>query len=353
MKKIFLLVYLACVPYYGFCQIPSYYTSVDFTQTGESLRTQLTTLITSTHTTLLPYTSSSTDTWDAIKASDLCPASPEDVMLIYGSNDTDSETKNDRLRDKDLSCHSSSCIGLWNREHVFAKSLATPTLETNYPGTGTDAHNLRAADSQMNSSRSNRTFAAGTGVSYITSGSHFYPGDEWKGDVARILMYMYVRYPSQCLPENVGTGTANYAPLGDMLDLFLDWNAEDPVSEYEQNRNAVFENMQGNRNPFIDNPQLATRIWNGPATTDAWGVLEVPHETIENIHIYPRVTSGIIYVTGAEDKQCTVEVYSVLGQEVKNEITEDKVDLSALKPGLYIVRLSCDNVMKTVKIIKN
>ncbi len=66
--------------------------------------------------------------------------------------------KTDYTRDKDLSCHTSSCIGLFNREHVYAKSIATPPLEINVAGSGTDAHNLRACDSQINSSRSNQLF---------------------------------------------------------------------------------------------------------------------------------------------------------------------------------------------------
>ncbi len=336
----------------GVCQVPEYYTTVDFTQTGDALKAQLTTLTTSTHTNLLPYTSSSTDTWDALKSADLDIENNQNVLLIYGYNNSDAETKNDRTRNKTLSCHSSSCIGLWNREHVYAKSLANPNLTTQNPGAGTDAHNLRAADSQMNSSRSNRLFVAGTGDAHITANNHFYPGDEWKGDVARILMYMYVRYPTQCLPVNIGVGTTDFATDGDMPDVFLEWNAADPVSEYERNRNATFENLQGNRNPFIDNPQLATRIWNGPETTDAWGVLDVPHETIEIVNIYPRITNGLVYLTGT-DKRYTVEVYTVLGQKVIGEIAENSVDLSALKPGLYIIRLSCESVVKTVKIIKN
>ena len=114
---------------------------------------------------------------------------------------------------------------LWNREHVFSKSLANPSLVTDYPSPGTDVHNLRAADSQKNTQRSNRLFIDDSGVdSRIINGDYFYPGDEWKGDVARIIMYMYLRYPSQCEAVNSATGSANYSPNGDMPDVFLEWN---------------------------------------------------------------------------------------------------------------------------------
>ena len=74
---------------------------------------------------------------------------------MYGYDDDDGEYISDRTRSIDDSCHSSSCIGLWTREHVFARSLANPALTTNDPGPGTDIHNLRACDSQKNSQKIN------------------------------------------------------------------------------------------------------------------------------------------------------------------------------------------------------
>jgi hypothetical protein len=57
-----------------------------------------------------------------------------------------------------------------------------------------------------------------------------------------------------------------------MPTLFLEWNAEDPVSPQEIEKNAVAELRQGNRNPFVDNPWLATAIWGGPEAEDTWGL---------------------------------------------------------------------------------
>jgi chitodextrinase len=134
---------------------------------------------------------------------------------------------------------------------------------------------LRPCDSQRNSSRGNKKFIAGSGNSGAT-GTGWYPGDEWKGDVARIIMYMYLRYDERTLPSNVGFGSNSDTP-DDMIDLFLQWNADDPVSTIEKQRNPYHENTsnsdaQGNRNPFIDNPRLATRIWGGPEAEDIWGI---------------------------------------------------------------------------------
>jgi endonuclease I len=208
------------------------------------------------------------DTWDVLKLADVTTIDNSKVYLIYGYNDLDGINKTDRSRDINLSCHTSSCLGKWNREHVYSKSRATPKLETGRAGTGTDAHNLRPADGQMNSSRNNRLFAEGKGNSHITSSGNWYPGDEWKGDVARTIMYMHVRYPSQCPANNISF--SNHNNHSEMADIFLKWNLEDPVSLSEMRRNDVLQSAQGNRNPFIDNPYLATKIWGGEAAENKW-----------------------------------------------------------------------------------
>jgi hypothetical protein len=91
-----------------------------------------------------------------------------------------------------------------------------------------------------------------------------------------MIMYMYLRYGSVCLPTAVGVGSNEFTK-DDMIDLFLQWNVEDPVSAIEIARNEYHGNSseyasQGNRNPFIDNPYLATRIWGGESADDIWGI---------------------------------------------------------------------------------
>jgi len=253
----------------------SYYNDVDLNLTGISLKEALATKIITTHTNNLSYTPG---IWNAVMITDMNPLDNNEVLLIYGFEDgPDSDSTNDRERNINDNCTSNSCVGLWNREHVYPTSLATPDLDqdgTNGPPYA-DAHNLRPCDSQRNSSRGNKKFISGSGNSGPT-GSGWYPGDEWKGDVARIIMYMYLRYDDRTLPSNVGIGSNSDTP-DDMIDLFLQWNADDPVSDIEKQRNPYHENTsnsdaQGNRNPFIDNPRLATRIWGGPEAEDIWGI---------------------------------------------------------------------------------
>ncbi|WP_170245948.1 endonuclease [Tenacibaculum adriaticum] len=261
-----------------------YYDDVNLALTGTDLKNALAVKITATHINMLTYTPG---VWEASKITDINSENNSEVVLIYGwENGSDTDISNDRGRDKTLQDSGNGATFVWNREHVFSKSLANPSFTTDNPGPGTDAHNLRPADKTRNSTRNNYKFASGTGNSDRSSVTYsgpdgpntrgWYPGDEWKGDVARIIMYMYLRYGNQCLPTNVGVGDNQFTP-DDMIDLFLQWNVEDPVSEFEKIRNEYHENTtntyaQGNRNPFIDNPYLATRIWGGDSAQDLWGI---------------------------------------------------------------------------------
>ncbi len=283
MKIKLLFTLLVC----GFlqAQIPAYYSSIDFTQTGNLLKNQLSSLITTTHTNKISYTPG---VWNALKVSDLNPNNSNNVFLIYGYNDFNASVIDDRNRDKNSN---GGAVGDWNREHCYAKSLGTPALnDGGASDAGEDAHHIRASDVQWNGSRGNRLYADGEGDAG-TVGAFWYPGDEWKGDVARMMMYMYLRYPTQCLATNVGSGPTTYN--ADMPDIFIEWNEEDPVSIFEINRNNEIYNIQGNRNPFIDNPYLATQIWGGPQAPDSWNLLSCPTTTTWN---------GLAWDNGAPNK---------------------------------------------------
>ena len=277
MKKLLinLLLLLFFVPFYG--QNQPYYNGLDLTKTGNDLFLELSNRLAATHYGI-PYTGSPVDVWDACKQADEDPDISTNVLLIYGYNDTDGVFSTDRTRLKSAMAGSTYVAGMWNREHVFAKSLANPSFGTDEPGPGTDVHNLRPSDQERNSERGNNKFTDGSGNSHIViSNGGWYPGDEWKGDVARIVMYMYTRYhgtgtqvsETNCLPINVGFGTTLTVDPN-MIDLFLKWNVEDKVSAFEENRNEVLYGIQKNRNPFIDNPYLATIIWGGLAAEDKW-----------------------------------------------------------------------------------
>ncbi|WP_158962978.1 endonuclease I family protein [Myroides fluvii] len=255
-----------------------YYQSIDFTKRGIALKQQLTQLLSSTHHPLEHYTP---DLWNALLVTDINPDNSEEIIQLYGHpKGQEQYTYQQRTQSKynnNIHAYTSSLDrkSVWEREHVFAKANAAPRLATtikdkqynpHFPTSlfaGLDAHHLRAVNGYINNSRSNLRFAAGSGPAQKSNGG-WYPGDEWKGDVARMMMYMYVRYGNQCYPPYNGLG--NISNLDGMLDLYLQWNAEDPVSDFERFRNEYHGNpknpySQGNRNPFIDNPYLANAIW--------------------------------------------------------------------------------------------
>jgi len=274
------LILLSCFNYLYAQQ--SYYNDVDLNKTGLDLRDELAAKITNTHTNFLSYTPG---IWEASRITDQDPDNPDNVILLYGwENGFDSNPTNDISRSKN---DNGGATGDWNREHTYPKSLGNPNLGT--MGPGSDAHHLRPTDVQRNANRGNRKFADGNGNSGTTGQGNWYPGDEWKGDVARMILYMYLRYGNRCLPKNVIVGATNAIDTN-MIDLLLKWNVEDRVSVLEDNRNFYHDSnktyAQGNRNPFIDNPYLATIIWGGPTAEDRWGISPTDTEA-------PSVPTGL------------------------------------------------------------
>lgn len=325
--------------------------NVDFNLTGISLKNALTIKI-SNNTTNLPYTSGSFDTWDALKETDEDPNNSLNVLLIYNSQ---SEPKTNTLGN-----NNNSFPTVWSREHVFPKSLATPSLTTGSPGPGTDFHNLRPAKESVNSDRASLKFADGSG-SYGTVSGGWYPGDEWIGDVARMIMYMYLRYDgngssiaeTQCFPNIVGVGNT-VSNDNNMIDLFLQWNVDDPVSDVERQRNSVSETWQENRNPFIDNPALATVIWGGATAEDIWGNLLSANEFATlSYKMYPNpVKNDFVYFSSTQDLD--IIIYDILGKQVVIEnITPNKdfINISNLNKGIYLVKIISSQGAVTKKLI--
>lgn len=237
-----------------------YYNGFNFTQTGTALKSALATKITTTHTHTLTYSQAE----NALKITDLDPEDPThtNLLLLYGFSPntcptSSADDKDHRTRNMEMEDDGSAASCMWNREHTFPKALGNPNLGTTGPGG--DAHNLRACDKKRNADRNNDMFFSGSGNSFET-GSNWYPGDEWKGDVARIIMYMYLRYGNQCLPTNVGVGST-ISSDSNMPNLFLQWNSEDPVSEHEDARNTYLGVAAILMDKVIEIHLLTIHIW--------------------------------------------------------------------------------------------
>lgn len=190
--------------------------------------------------------------WEALRETDEDPSNSNNVILFYSAKSI-SKTSN------------GGNVGNWNREHVWAKSHGDFGTSN---GPGTDIHNLRPTDVQVNSARGSLDFDnGGTAVNGCNGckrdSDSFEPPDHVKGDVARILFYMATRYEKGDrvdleLNEKVNNGKN---PYHGKLSVLLQWHKQDPVSDFEKKRNEVIYKWQGNRNPFIDHPEWVEMIW--------------------------------------------------------------------------------------------
>ena len=194
---------------------------------GEALKLELRNLITDTHRTVTSYDSLK----EHLQYADEDPNNPNNMILFYTG---DSVAKTDNMN-------------VWNREHVWAQSLTNDWFGES--GAGADAHHIRPCNPSVNSSRGNKKFGSSTTTTY------YYPGDEFRGDVARIIFYLLTRYV-EAEEHNL-----DFTNIAESVELLLLWNELDPVSQLEINRNNVVEEIQGNRNPFIDYPEYAEKIW--------------------------------------------------------------------------------------------
>jgi endonuclease I len=161
--------------------------------------------------------------------------------------------------------------GNWNREHIWPKSLGG----FGNSGAGSDLHHIRPSDLTINSTRGNLKFGNVNGGNNATGSSlvggasggtynstYFEPLDNVKGDVARICLYVYVRYGKELSRCNDITN------VFESVDVLLEWCMLDPVDEWEMGRNDVVEDIQGNRNVFIDYPEYAWLIFDRDVPED-------------------------------------------------------------------------------------
>ncbi|WP_436534326.1 endonuclease [Actinoplanes sp. HUAS TT8] len=218
-------------------------------KSGAALKAALHTII-STGVTKISYDA----VWDALKVTDQDPSNSSNVILLYSGIS----------RSKTLNGGDS---GDWNREHVWAKSHGDFGTAT---GPGTDLHHLRPEDVAVNALRDNKDFDTG-GSAATGAPGNYTDSDSWeprnavKGDVARMIFYMAVRYegddgwPNLEVNDSVSNGTNPY--LG-RLSVLKQWNTQDPPDAFEKNRNQViYATYQHNRNPFIDHPEWVSSIF--------------------------------------------------------------------------------------------
>lgn len=257
--------------------VSDYYTGITATG-GNALLGQVHDLITTTHKKYTSYNDCKNPSY--VKQTD--PGTNGAVCEFYSQADISSSW-------------GSGNPGTWNREHVWCQSLSGGLWGTS--GGGSDMHHIRPSESALNSTRGNNKFGEISGGSeawykdsnrnkvalggYV-SGGVFEPLDNVKGDVARIVMYVYTHYNTYRNVYGTTNGSGNSGSFGTLkytnvmyatsedkaIKMLLQWHNEDPVDSREITRNNAVYNIQGNRNPFIDNPEYANAIWGDGSEID-------------------------------------------------------------------------------------
>jgi endonuclease I len=355
LKSDYLVVLFLCFAIQVTCQIPNgYYDSAE-NLADDNLKYELNQII-DNHIEF-DYTDSDTDVWDILKETDRDPNNSDNVILIYSGISVNASQEYNNAKG-------------WTREHIWAKSRGDFGTTI---GVGTDVHALRPLDNTTNSIRSNRCFNNCTTCEEVkdkwgnTTGSKkdandwsFEPRDEVKGDIARMIFYMAVRYeglddyPNLELTQTM-LPQGNKEPLQGVLTTLLEWNRNDPVDAWEENRNdIIYYSYQHNRNPFIDFPGLAEHLW-GTQMGSNWTkeeVLITPIFNEKSISMYPNPAFNTIHIKGL-DSSAKANIYDAMGRRVRVaqiNLNNNSIDVSGLK-GVYLIHVITQEKMITKRIV--
>ena len=211
------------------------------------------------------------------------------LAYFWASTDAVSSGSTYTMFYSDISADTENII--LNREHIWPKSRAS--FGERKGSGGSDLHHLRPAVSTLNNAKSDHLFGNiygvytdgvkegsvnGTVCYWVNTGEDLFEcKDDVKGDVARILLYVYCRWeqpnlytdiPTELLPVNDSDSTDSGKKVIESLDTLLDWCEEDPVDTWEMRRNDLTESVQGNRNVFIDYPEFAWQLFGREVPAD-------------------------------------------------------------------------------------
>lgn len=258
MKRILSLLLLLQLCAVRLSAQAEYYEPIDGTKGGAALKTALYNLI--KNHKQISYGSGENSTWGAFYTTDAVVENGQRRVLdMYSSVKRYFGSKG-------------SAVSGMNIEHSVAKSWWGGTKNNAY----CDLHHLNPSDQTANSRKSNYPLGELTSVSWDngvtfvgkanidgSSQNAYEPCDEYKGDFARVFMYMFTCYQDLTWEYTwMNYEKSAYPTLKPWaVQLLLKWHRQDPVSEKEVNRNNAVYAVQGNRNPFVDYPQLADYVW--------------------------------------------------------------------------------------------
>ncbi|WP_304015453.1 endonuclease [Nonlabens dokdonensis] len=274
------------------------------------------------------------DVTDILKQADVSPLNSNNVWLMY--------TEQER-RVIDFQTGSTN-TGKWNREHIWSRSRGaffsieydetrdgmavwTETNADSLRHGNSDAHHLRATDGPENSSRGNQDYPEYNGP----TGSQ----GSWHGDVARALFYMDHRFNNLSL-ANGNPSNSTVGLMGDLATL-MQWHRNDPPDDFEMNRNNVIYGWQINRNPFIDNPELAEYIYGNLVGQNF--TLSESSEELSQIVLSPNPSKNVLKIQNISNP-IDVVIYDAFGRvTLSRKLTQDTTLNHDLASGMYLVQL--------------
>lgn len=283
MNMIKNVLFIVLTASFSWAQIPADYYDSATGLTGYALKTELKNIISANYNAQsyndlrdLYETSDNDEYYD--NGNDV-----NTILDIYSENPNGQDPYNfDRFASSDRCGNYSGEGDCYNREHIFPQGF----FNQNEP-MRSDAHHVVPTDGFVNGGRSNLPFgevnANASGVTTYQNGSRkgpsatpgyngdvFEPIDEFKGDVARMLLYFATRYEDNFNDNSWDSPNATNDPRDGSrnqfyeqwyIDVLIDWHLQDPVSQREIDRNNDVYVFQNNANPYIDNPQYVTMIW--------------------------------------------------------------------------------------------
>ena len=232
---------------------PSSYYSSAMGLDGDSLKSALNTIIRDHQD--YSYTPC---VWDILEITDEDPNDPNSIIAFYTQRSILKANRDQGGNTPDF----------WNREHIWPRSHGFPS---NSQHAHNDVHALRPTDKSVNEDRADDDFATGGSPDFECTLCNEGPGT-WeppplvKGDTARMMFYMDVRYEGGddsgvADLELVDALTSSGQNIMGILCDLVQWHIDDPVSAEEIERNNIIYTWQGNRNPFIDHPEFVVPIW--------------------------------------------------------------------------------------------
>ncbi len=272
-------------------QAVDYYAPLDTSSNGATFRSKLDQLITETHKKKTSYDGLR----DVFKTADADPNKSGNIIWFYSGT----------------SVAFNGTFGSTNREHVWPKDGGKAFSATS--DAGSDAHHLRPTEQNLNSTRGSRQFGevptiASNIVKQAGSTSYenlcyvadnvFYPGEGYRGATARILMYVETRWGDE-FHLNFVLGQGKSKTIGD-IETLMKWHYQEPPTAEEMRRNEAVYKIQGNRNPFIDHPEFATKIYcyDGKSYNSRLQAVAAKYDTyttggadIESISLSPATTT--------------------------------------------------------------